>query len=43
VQGGTRTPIPQVMSDDDVAEAQPCGSDDDRAGGAGGVPEGLPS
>jgi hypothetical protein len=36
------TRVHEVVGDVDAAKAQPCGSGDDRAGRAGGVPKGLP-
>jgi SAM-dependent methyltransferase len=35
--------VHEVVGDVDAAKAQPCGSGDDRAGRAGGVPKGLPA
>jgi len=34
--------VHEVVGDVDAAKAQPCDPSDDRAGRAGGVPEGLP-
>jgi hypothetical protein len=37
-----RTGLHEVVGDVDAAKAQSCGSVDDGAGRAGGLPEGLP-
>ena len=42
VRSGARR-TPEAVDDDDVATVRPCGPGKHGAGGAGGVPEGMPS